>query len=73
MGLQVYFNIFNLFDNLNQSSVYNDSGVANYTTYQQTAINQNTGEHVNTIQEWFENETYYSNPRRIEIGVKYDF
>jgi outer membrane receptor protein involved in Fe transport len=73
VGLQVYFNIFNLFDKLNQSSVYNDSGVANYTTYKQTAINQNTGEHVNTIQEWFDNETYYSNPRRIEIGVKYDF
>ena len=25
------------------------------------------------IQEWFNNETYYSNPRRIEMGIRYDF
>ena len=71
--LQFYFNIFNLFDRLNQTNVYNDSGVADYTTYQQQAMNQDTGEYVNTVEEWFNNETYYSNPRRVEIGIKYDF
>ena len=58
---------------MNHSNVYNDSGVANYTTYQEQANNQNTGEYINTIEEWFNNETYYSNPRRFEIGLKYDF
>ena len=72
-SLQIYFNIFNLFDRLNQSNVYDDSGVADYTTYQEQAISQNTGEYINTVEQWFNNETYYSNPRRIEIGIKYDF
>tara|TARA_B100001029_G_C14600754_1_gene203817 strand:- start:63 stop:503 length:441 start_codon:yes stop_codon:yes gene_type:complete len=72
-NLQFYFNIFNLFDRLNQTNVYNDSGVADYTTYQQQAISQDTGEYINTVEEWFNNETYYSNPRRVEIGIKYDF
>jgi len=72
-NLQIYFNIFNLFDRLNQLNVYDDTGVSNYTTYEQQAISQSTGEYVNTIEDWFNNETYYSNPRRIELGFKYDF
>ena len=71
--MQIYCNIFNLFNQLNQVNVYNDSGVADYTTYELDANQQNTGEYINTIQEWFNNETYYSNPRRIELGIRYDF
>ena len=72
-SIQVYLNISNLFNNLNHTNVYNDSGVADYTTYESDAINQNTGEYVNSIQEWFNNETFYSNPRRVEIGMRYEF
>ena len=70
---QIYINILNLFNQINDLGVYNDSGVAHYTSYAQDALNQNTGQYVNTIQSWFNNETYFSNPRRIEIGFKYDF
>ena len=70
---QLYFNISNLFNRLNNLNVYNDSGVAHNTNYLQDALEQNTGEYVNSIENWYKNETYYSNPRRIEIGVKYDF
>ena len=70
---QVYVNISNLFNHLNQVSVYNDSGLAGYTNYEIDALNQNTGEYVNSVSDWFNNETYYSNPRRIEVGVRYDF
>ena len=70
---QLYFNISNLFNRLNNLNVYNDSGVAHNTNYLQDALEQNTGQYVNSIEKWYKNETYYSNPRRIEIGVKYDF
>ena len=70
---QLYFNISNLFNRLNNLNVYNDSGVAHNTNYLQDALEQNTGEYVNSIENWYINETYYSNPRRVEIGVKYDF
>ena len=66
-------NVFNLFDHLNHINVYNDSGVADYTTYESDAMEQNTGEHINSIEDWFNNETFYSNPRRVEIGMRYDF
>jgi len=70
---QVYVNISNLFNRLNQVGIYNDSGVADYTTYESDAANQNTGEYVNSITDWFNNETFYSNPRRVEVGMRYDF
>ena len=63
----------NVFDVLNQYTVYNDSGSANYTRWQKIAEMQNTGEYVNSISDWFKNETFYSNPRRIEIGLTYVF
>ena len=72
-SVQFYLNISNLFNHLNQSSVYDDSGVADYTTYALDAQTQNTGEYVNSIEDWFRNETFYSNPRRLEIGMRYDF
>ena len=50
--IQVYFNISNLFNHLNQTNVYSDSGVADYTTYASDAASQNTGEYINSIDDW---------------------
>ncbi len=72
-NIRCYINIFNLFDTLNQVNVYNDSGRADRTGYEQDAINYNTDELINTVEEWFDNETFYSNPRRVEIGFRYEF
>ena len=63
----------NVFDVLNQYTVYDDSGNADYTRWQKIAEIQNTGEPVNSISDWFRNETFFSNPRRIEIGLTYVF
>ena len=71
--LTFFLRIENLFDHLNQTNVYDDSGVADKTKDIQIAKDQNTIEFINTIDEWFTNATYYSKPRRVEIGVTYDF
>ncbi|MFL3026342.1 MAG: hypothetical protein ACJZZ8_02520, partial [Candidatus Neomarinimicrobiota bacterium] len=63
----------NIFDTLNQYKVYDDSGSADYTRWKKIAESQNTGEPINSIANWFRNETFYSNPRRIEIGFSYVF
>ena len=72
-GVKFYINIFNLFDRLNHVNVYNDSGRADRTGYQQDAINYNTDELINTVSDWFDNETFYSRPRKIELGFRYEF
>ncbi|MBU0529213.1 hypothetical protein KKF86_05600, partial [bacterium] len=68
-----FVRIENLFDKLNQTNVYNDSGVADRTNQIQIAKDQNNPEFINSVDEWFTNETFYSRPRRIEFGVTYEF
>ncbi len=72
-GTKIYINVFNLFDHLNHVNVYSDSGVADRTIYEQEALDQNTDELINTIEDYFNNETFYSSPRRIEIGFRIEF
>lgn len=72
-NLTIFFRVFNLFDHLNQTNVYDDSGVADKTIEITRANKTNPVEIFNAVEDWFRNETYYSNPRRIEIGVTYAF
>jgi hypothetical protein len=72
-SMTFFLRIENLFDHLNQHTVYDDSGVADKTKDIKIAQSQNTIEFVNSIDEWFTNATYYSRPRRIEFGVSYEF
>ena len=71
--ITIFTRVKNLFDRLNETFVYNDSGQAGYTRYKKLAEAQNTNESVNTLDEWFNNETFYSNPRRIELGFEINF
>lgn len=69
----IFLRVENVFDHLNQHAVYDDSGKADFTRWENIAKNQNTEEAVNTIESWFRNETFYSSPLRIEFGVTYGF
>ena len=72
--LTFFLRIFNLFDTLNQLNVYNDSGRADYTTdITRARINNPSLYGINTLEEWFTNETFYSEPRRIELGFMFSF
>ncbi len=68
-----YINIFNVFDNLNHLNVYDDTGRADVTKYEQQALLENYDELINSINDWYDNETFYSSPRRIEIGCQIEF
>ena len=72
-NIMMYFNIYNLFDQLNHMQVYDDTGRADRTSYKDQALSQNTNQIINSIDDWFNNETFYSSPRRLEIGFRYDF
>jgi hypothetical protein len=71
--IDFYLRVLNLFDHLNHTGVYSDTGVADRTKYLQQAQSQNTNEYYNTVEDWYNNETYYSKPRYIEIGMSYAF
>jgi hypothetical protein len=56
-----------LFDTLNELNVYGDSGTADFTINE--FLRRNTDRIVNSIEEYYRNPTFYSEPRRIEFGA----
>jgi len=67
----LFLRILNLFDNLNEINVFEDTGRARFTTDQQVADATNPSEAINTLDEWYTIPTHYSEPRRVEIGFSY--
>jgi hypothetical protein len=68
-----FLRIFNLFDTLNEITVYDDTGRAGETRDIEIARATNPSELINSLTMWYMNPTYYSEPRRIETGVTYSF
>ncbi|GAB5409328.1 MAG: hypothetical protein BalsKO_16930 [Balneolaceae bacterium] len=63
--LQVFFNVFNLLDTKIVNSIYNDSGLA--TRPLPESIVQNAHP------DFYNNPTFYAEPRRIQFGVQLSF
>ena len=73
-----YIKVYNVFDTPNQLGVFDDTGQAGFTLDELHALQtdptqRNPGRQVNTIQQFFTIPTFYSEPRRIEIGANVEF
>ena len=66
--LSIFARIYNLFDTENQLNVYGDSGTADYTIDEYSYQSNNSPEIINSLDEYYRNPTYYSEPRRVELG-----
>jgi hypothetical protein len=66
--LSLYAKVYNVFDAKNEINVYRDTGRAGYSL-----VSQYTPETqgANTLTEYLNNPSYYSEPRRIIIGLDY--
>ncbi len=72
--LSLFARIYNLFDIKNQLNVYNDSGTADFTYAEYLAnISGNPTTLVNSVDQYYTNPSFYSEPRRIELGVSVFF
>lgn len=65
--IQIFLRIFNLFDALNPTTVFGDTGEPDYTLQQEQVFSYDQG--------WFTYPNYYSQPRSIYLGtkIKFDF
>ncbi len=70
MQPELFLRITNLLDRLNEVGVYDDTGRAGFTGDLERVENLNLATPVNSIAEYFTNPYHYSEPRRIEIGVR---
>ncbi|MDZ7306215.1 MAG: TonB-dependent receptor [candidate division KSB1 bacterium] len=74
VNCSLFARVFNLFDTLNEVNVFDDTGQADFTTDRNLAIRTvGTRTPVNTIDEWFTHPTFFSEPRRVEIGTTITF
>ena len=69
----IYARVFNLLDRLNEIGVFDDTGRAGFTTDQARTEAINPAERVNTVDQWYTISTFYSEPRRIELGFNVEF
>ncbi len=65
---RLYVKIFNLTDRRNQNTVYGDTGTAD-----RTYTIQGSGGDYNTVAEFYSRPDWYSAPRQIQIGLKFNF
>ncbi len=65
-SIQLFMKIFNLFDNENPVFVYGDTGRPDYTL---TLLSQAA----QADPSYFDNPSYYSEPRRIQVGTRISF
>ncbi|NHZ84384.1 MAG: hypothetical protein GWP19_00705 [Planctomycetia bacterium] len=73
MSFKLYAQIHNLFNRINELTVYGDSGTANYTWQEYSYAESGAPEIINSLDEYYRNPGYYSEPRLIEIGLSYDW
>ncbi|RPH96719.1 TonB-dependent receptor [candidate division KSB1 bacterium] len=62
--------VLNLLDTKNEDNVYNDTGRAGYSQEELRAVEVIE---YNTLKEYYTNPTYYSRPRMVKIGARFEF
>jgi outer membrane receptor protein involved in Fe transport len=65
--------VFNLFDIRNETGVYDDTGRAGFTTDENRVALTNPQQRINSLDAWYRRADYYSEPRRIELGLNLEF
>ncbi|NQV15932.1 TonB-dependent receptor [bacterium] len=68
LRMNIYAKLDNMFDIMNEYTVHNDTGTADYTLGQLRAEANNASEAINTLDDWFSHPTWYGDPRRFTVG-----
>mgnify|MGYP002630428215 CR=1 FL=1 len=64
----VYGKLDNMFDIMNEYTVFGDTGSADYTLFQLRAEENNAVEAINTLDDFFMHQDWYGSPRRFTVG-----
>ncbi|MBX2977237.1 MAG: TonB-dependent receptor [Ignavibacteriaceae bacterium] len=71
--LSVFLKVFNLLDSDNPRGLYSDSGDPIFTFGRLEAEKINPTMYYNTLDQRFMNPGFFSEPRRVELGLSYNF
>ncbi len=71
--LSLFLKVFNLLDLDNPTNVYTNSGDALFSFDELDAEKINPRLYYNTLDQLYTNPSYFSEPRRVEVGFSYNF
>ncbi len=71
--ITIFMKIYNLLDSNNPRGVYGDTGDPFFTFGKLEAQKVNPKLYYNTLDDLFTNPGFFSEPRRVEIGISYNF
>ncbi len=72
-GLTLFVKVFNLLDSDNATGVYGDTGDPYFTFSKYEAELINPTLYTNTLDQLYTNPAFFSEPRRVELGVSINF
>ena len=71
--MSIFAKVFNVLDLDNPTNVYGNSGDPQFTFDELDAEKINPRLYYNTLDQLYTNPTFYSEPRRVEVGFSYNF
>ncbi len=69
----LFARVINLLDIRNETGVFPLTGRADFTPEEQLAYSTNPAQDVNTVDQYYRYPDHFSEPRRIEVGLNFDF
>jgi outer membrane receptor for ferrienterochelin and colicin len=73
MGLNVFLNIYNVFDIRDEVAVYNDTGSAEYTTNVRPWLITYNSRRIGTVDDYVLQPSWYTSPRQLQLGFSLEF
>jgi len=73
LDINLFCNIYNVFDIRNETGVYTDTGTASYTTTIDPDLILYNPSRVGTVEEYITQPSWYSTPRQIQLGLTLEF
>jgi hypothetical protein len=69
LRLELFMNVYNLFDQKDNTNVYGDTGTADYTTTIDPSKIPYNAKRIGTIEDYANQPGWYSEPRQVQVGL----
>jgi outer membrane receptor for ferrienterochelin and colicin len=73
VSVQIFLNVYNLFDQMDATNVYTDTGSPDYTTQSESAAKSYNNLRVSTVEDYVNQPSWYTAPRQIQLGLALGF
>ncbi len=71
--LNLFCNIYNVFDIQDATAVYGDTGSPDYTTNIDPSIVSYSAKRIGTVEDFVNQPSWYTSPRQIQVGLSLEF